>query len=182
MNRTKNIVLHNPYTLVTVPVMQALLRQPVWLVRQHYPRGLVTGDAPGTHSLLLTYYDGTNHLDIHRSRFHYEQLHHDRYGFRYDGSNQLHRDRLLLAAQQLPGYKVYINLLNGPWLPPATLRQQLHQYLQQELPAWQYTPQQPLQVRLLDRYGKLFLHLRWKGHQTEVPLEAVETVRPCATI
>ena len=46
----------NPYTLLTPQILAALLRQPMYFVRQEYKRGIFVMDSEKTTSLLLTHY------------------------------------------------------------------------------------------------------------------------------
>ena len=47
----------NPYTLLTPELLAALLKQPMYFVRQEYKRGTFLYDTPAeNNSLLLTHY------------------------------------------------------------------------------------------------------------------------------
>jgi hypothetical protein len=47
MNFIKSVNMYNPYTLLNPVLLKALLQQPMYFVRQHYPRGaLPRNNAP----------------------------------------------------------------------------------------------------------------------------------------
>lgn len=171
---------YNPYVLLQPPLLEAMLRQPMFLVRQYYARGQHPMHESGTIPLLFTHYIH-HEVDTERALRHMRLLKKDPYRFLYDSTNPEHREKLFRAATQPAGYAVYVNLLPKAWKPSETLKRKISTYVQQQLPWWQYTAKDQLKVTLKDRYGELFLGLLWKHQQTEVNLEAIETFRPCAT-
>lgn len=169
--------MHNPYTLLHTTLLQAMLRQPMYFVRQHYPRGQTgANELP----LLLTHYP---HTDTGRERAerHLRLLGHDRYRFLYDSTLPGHREKLEKAAGQPAGYRVYINLLAKEWKAADRLKASISRYLLEYFPAWQYNHKDQLKVVLKERYGHLYLALLWKGQQTEVDLADIEHFAACAT-
>jgi hypothetical protein len=169
----------NPYTILTPALLQAMLKQPMYFVRQHYPRGGDFSNAPIT-PILLTHY--VHHdTDKERAERHMRLLMKDRYRFLYDSTIPGHREKLEKAAEQPAGYRVYINLLPKKWKPSETMKRKIAQYMASNLPAWKYSPADQLKVTLKERYGELFLALLWKGQQGEVHLDLVENPGLCAT-
>jgi hypothetical protein len=171
---------YNPYVLLTPEILVVLCRQPMFLVRQYFPRGHSSFDPPGTIPLLLTHYIH-HEVDAERARRHMRLLFKDRYRCLYNSADDEHRERLLKAAMQPAGYKIYINLLPGEWKASDTLKRKIGQYVQQRLPHWNYSPADKLKVTLKDRFGELYLSLLWKHQQMEVHLDEIETGRVCAT-
>jgi hypothetical protein len=169
----------NPYTILTPALLKAMLKQPMYFVRQHYPRGGDFSNAPIT-PVLLTHY--VHHdTDKERAERHMRLLMKDRYRFLYDSTLPGHREKLEKAAEQPAGYRVYINLLLKKWKPSEILKQKIAHYMSSNLPAWKYSPADQLKVTLKERYGELFLALLWKGQQCEVHLDLVENPGLCAT-
>lgn len=170
----------NPYTLLNPELLAALMRQPLWFVRQHYPRGRAPFPPDTTLPLLLTFYlqDETGR---ERAQRHLRLLKKDPCRYLYDSTLPDHREKLGRAAAQPRGYRVYVNLLPGPWKPSETLKTHLNRYLQEYLPQWKPRGADHLKVILKERYGELYVVLHWKHHQTEVHLDLIENFSPCAT-
>jgi hypothetical protein len=166
----------NPYTLLTPPLLAAMLRQPMYFVRQYYPRGQQAPDAPPhTQALLLTHYCYTA-PDKERADRHLRLLHGDRFRLLYNSTVPEQLEKLQLAAQQPAGYQVYINLLPKEWQAGSELKAKIDCYLSSHFPAWSYQHGDKLNVVLRERYGQLYLGLLWKGQAAEIPLEAVEDI------
>lgn len=154
--------------------MNALLQEPKLIVRQHYPRGNAGND---TIPLLLTYYYKNNDIDVNRANLHLKQLQEDKYRFLYDTENEEHRKKLLIAAEQPQGYRIFINLLPARWQPSTSLRRKIHAYVQKRYEK-KNSKTQKINVQLQDLYGKLYLLLSWKENKAEVLLEEVENTDP----
>mgnify|MGYP003348363068 CR=1 FL=1 len=157
-----------------------MARQPLYLVRQHYPRGADPASVKCTTPLLLTHYTQLE-TDRERAQRHMRLLKKDPCRFLYDSTDPVHRERLESAAAQPEGYRIYVNLLARPWKPSEKWKKKIDTYIRLHLGYWHYTSSGKLQVTLKDRYGDLFLGLSWKHHQTEVHLEDIENVLTCAT-
>lgn len=171
--------MYNPYTILTPALLQAMLRQPMYFVRQHFPRGGLPGTAACT-PLLLTHYIQAE-SDKERADRHMRLLLKDRYRYMYDSTSTADKEKLLLAASQPEGYRIYINLLQKKWKAPDTLKHKISDYVQTKLPWWSYSPKDKLNVTLKERYGELFIALLWRGQQTEVHLDDIENFSLCAT-
>lgn len=163
----------NPYVLLTPEILTALLRQPMYFVRQRYRRGAYLYDPPHIKSMLLTHY-GRHEVDKERADRHMRLLMKDPYRFLYDSSDPAHLEKLRKAAAQPEGCRVYINLLPKKWKPTDRLKMKISRYVREKIPWWSYSPAHKLNVTLKERYGELFIALLWKGQQTEVLLEEVE--------
>lgn len=163
----------NPYTLLTPGLLEAMLRQPMYFVRQEYKRGSRTGPDPEIKSLLLTHY-GRHEVDRERAERHMRLLMKDPCRFLYDSEDPLHLEKLRKASRQPEGYRVYINLLPKKWKPGEGFKLRLSRYVREKIPWWNYSPAHKLNVTLKERYGELFIALLWKGQQTEVHLDEIE--------
>ncbi len=170
----------NPYTLLTPAILDAMLRQPMYFVRQYYQRG---EDAFGNEKnipLLFTHY-AHHETDLERAYRHMRLLMKDSYRFMYDSCDPAHLEKLKKAAAQPAGYRVYINLLPAKWKAGDGLKRKISAYVSHKLPWWHYSPADKLKVTLKERYGELYIALLWKGQQTEVILPEIENFRLCAT-
>lgn len=171
--------MYNPYTILTPQILSAMLRQPIYFVRQHYPRGL-PNENDQIIPLLLTHY--THHeADKERAERHMRLLLRDRYRFLYNSNDETHVKKLIQAAMQPNGYRVYVNLLPKKWKANDALKMKIGRYVSARLSWWNYSPKDKLNVTLKERYGKLFIALLWRGQQTEVLLDDIENFSLCAT-
>lgn len=169
----------NPYTILTPVLLEAMLKQPMYFVRQQYPRGLdplMTEALP----LLLTHYPH-HEIEKERAERHMRLLFRDSYRLLYDSTNPEQAEKLRRAATQPPGYRIYVNLLPKAWKAGPALKLKIGSFVREKMPWWQYSTKDKLQVTLRERYGELFLLLRWKGQQTEVHLDDIEKFSLCAT-
>lgn len=157
-----------------------MLQQPMYFVRQSYPRGLDHFDDRQTQSFLLTHYEHKNDA-IERAERHMRLLLTDRYRFLYNSNNENHLEKLAIAATQPDGCKIYINLLPKAWKANEALKRKINNYLLHKFPWWNYSSKDNLKVMLKERYGKLYIILLWKGQQTEVDLDEIENFNVCAT-
>jgi len=171
--------MYNPYCLLSPEILEALLQQPMYFVRQHYPRGQQHPAATSL-PLLLTHYS-LHESDQERSERHIRLLWKDPYRFLYDSRLCEHREKLIRAATQPEGYRIYINLMPKKWKASDGLKTKVSRYLSHKLPWWHYSPADKLHVTLKERYGELFIALLWRGQQTEVLLEEIENFSACAT-
>ena len=168
----------NPYSLLTPEILAALLKQPMYFVRQEYPRGAFLYDNAEIKTLLLTHYP-KHEIENERAQRHMRLLWKDPYRFLYDSTKTDHLEKLRLAAQQPDGYRIYINLMQTKWKAGPALKLKIGSYVREKLPCWNYSTRDKLHVTLKERYGELFLALLWRGQQTEVLLEEIENYTPC---
>lgn len=171
--------MYNPYTILTPALLEAMLRQPMYFVRQQYPRGRDPLD-PKAFPLLLTHY-AHHEIEKERAERHMRLLFKDPYRHLYDSTHPPDLEKLYKAANQPEGYRIYINLLPKEWKANALLKIRIGNYVREKMPWWYYSPKDKLRVTLRERYGELYIALLWKGQQTEVHLEDLENFRPCAT-
>ena len=163
----------NPYCLLTPALLEAMLRQPMYFVRQYYHRGEWAAKKEGRIPLLISHY--THHeIDRERALRHMRLLKTDAYRFHYNSNNADHVEKLRKAAQQPEGYKIFTNVMPQKWEPSRELRLKTFQYLQQRFPSFTADNQTKLNIRLQDLYGKLYLFIRWKTTTVEVLADEVE--------
>lgn len=170
----------NPYTLLNQQILAAMLKQPMYFVRQQYVRGNFIYESKDTTSLLFTHY-AHHEIDKERAERHMRLLMKDPYRFLYDSTNEEHRIKLLTAATQPNGYRIYINLLPKKWKANEALKRKIGNYMLHRLSWWKFSPADKLKVTLKERYGDLYIALLWKGQQTEVHLDEIENFIPCVT-
>jgi hypothetical protein len=162
--------VYNPLSLLTPELMQALIKEPKLFVRQYYERGKMGDDIP----LLLTYYYKKNEKDVLRANMHMKILKRDKYRFLYDSENEEDQKKLLIAAGQPEGYRLYVNLLPKKWEAGDQLRKKLFLYMNQNFTWWQSARPAKVNIHLQDLYGQLYLYVTWQGHKAEIILDNIE--------
>lgn len=172
--------MYNPYSILTTEILEAMLRQPMYFVRQHFERGINTADKKDTIPLLLTHYIH-HETDKERAERHMRLLWKDPYRFQYDSSIPAHAEKLRIAATQPKGYKLFINLLPQKWKADEYLKKKINSYVVNKLSWWNYRHPDKLGVVMKERFGRLYIGLLWKGQQTEVDLEEIENFNLCVT-
>lgn len=171
--------MYNPYSLLTPQILHAMLKQPLYFVRQQYERGkdvFFNDRVP----LLLTHY-GHDEADRERAERHMRLLLKDPYRFLYDSNNPEHLEKLTRASLQPDGFRIFINLMPAKWKASDNLKMKINQYVRCKLPWWNYSPSDKLKVTLKERYGQLFVALLCRGRQTEVLLDDIEIFHVCVT-
>lgn len=171
-------MIYNPYTILTPGILDAMLKQPMYFVRQYYERGSEICRGKSL-PLLFTHY-GHHETDKERAERHMRLLLKDTYRYLYDSTDPAHFEKLKMAATQPQGYRVYINLLPKKWKANSSIKLKINQYVRMKLPWWNYSPADKLKVTLKERYGQLFIVLLWRGQKTEVLLEEIENFSLCA--
>jgi hypothetical protein len=169
----------NPYSLLTPEILSAMLKQPMYFVRQQYHRRkdlFHENNIP----LLLTHY-ARHETDRERAERHMRLLYKDPYRFLYDSHEPSHLEKLYKAALQPDGYRIFINLLPKEWKANDSLKIKISRYVREKMPWWNYSPADKLKVTLKERYGELLIALLWRGQQTEVLLDEIENFSVCAT-
>ena len=169
--------MYNPFVLLTPQILEAMLRQNMYFVRQYYPRGLGEKDKDGTISLLFSHYI---HYPVEKERSlkHYRVIKDDPFRFIYDTTITGHKEKLRAAAAQPEGYRIYTNLLPKKWVCPLMIRRKLDIYMEERFEWWKFNRNNNLKIQLQDLYGELYLLLNWKGNKVEVILGEVETLSP----
>jgi len=162
--------MYNPLSLINPVLMEALLKEPRFFVRQYYERGKTSTDIP----LLLTYYHKEDEKDPLRANLHMKLLKDDKYRFLYDSEIGDHHKKLLIAATQPKGFRIYINLLPKKWKASNELRKKLAAYAKKHFQWWPGEGPVNVRLQLQDLYGQLYLLVNWQGHRAEILLDNVE--------
>jgi hypothetical protein len=172
--------MYNPYTILNTEILEAMLCQPMYFVRQYFKRGIRNEDDKNIIPLLFTHYIH-HETDNERAARHMRLLWDDPYRFLYNSTNPIHAAKLSIAANQPEGYKIYINLLPHKWIADECLKKKINSFVLHKLSWWNYAPTDKLNMVLKERFGRLYIGLLWKGQQTEVDLEEIENFDLCVT-
>ena len=163
----------NPYILLSPQLLEAMLKQPMYFVRQFYNRGFIEGD--NRVPLLFSHYSH-HEIDRERADRHMRLLWHDHLRFLYDSTKPAHVERLKQAAKQPKGYKIYTNVLPKAWETPRHIRNNVFHYVQKKFSVDSTVLNETLKIHLKDRFGDLYLALSWRGTKLEVTLDEIENV------
>lgn len=148
-----------------------MMRQPMYFVREYYPRGVE--DDQKIIPLLFTHYS-QHGVDNERAKRHFQLIKNDRYAFLYDTMNAEHTGKLKMAATQPGGFKIYVNVLPKVWAAPDHLKNQIYRYMLASFPEWEKDRNKKLKINIQDLFGKLYLLFTWKGNKIEVLLDEIE--------
>lgn len=165
----------NPYVLLTPELLNAMLKQPLYFVRQYYQRGENNFDNTNKIPILLTHYSH-HEIDSERAKRHMRLLWNDRLRFLYDSNNNEHLEKLKIAATQPRGYKIYTNVLVKDWVSPKHIKSKLYYYLTKTLHVDSKLTNENVRIHLKDLFGKLYLIVSWKGTKVEVLLDEIENI------
>lgn len=163
--------MYNPFVTLNEKLLQALLKQPLYFVREYYARGTENGKI--FIPLLFTHYS-TNGVETERAKRHYELLKKDPYRYLYDSSKITDVQKLKIAAKQPDGFKIYVNILPDVWTPSRHLKNQVFNYIVANFPGRKNEQSKKIKINIRDLFGKLYLEFAWKGNKVEVILDEIE--------
>ena len=163
--------MYNPFVILNEKLLNAMLRQPMYFVREYYSRGDETNGK--NIPLLFTHYSQYG-VDLEKAKRHYELIKKDPYRYLYDTTNDEHVQKLKIAAKQPGGYRIYVNILPKVWTAPNHLRNQIYKYMLLTYSDWEKDRNKKLKINIQDLFGKLYLLFTWKGNKVEVILDEIE--------
>jgi len=163
----------NPFVLLTPSLLNAMTTQPMYFVRQYYDRGINEFD--NKIPLLFSHYSH-HEIDEERAQRHMRLLKTDKYRFLYDSSNKEDLNKLMIAALQPSGYKIYTNLLLREWTPPKYIKIRVYFYLKEKLCIGSNLWNETIKIQLQDLFGQLYLRISWRGTKVEVLLNEIENI------
>jgi hypothetical protein len=144
-------------------------------VRQYYARGMETRLKASF--LLRAYEEGETEL----AQKHLQSIRTDPYAFLYDTENPEELRRLMTAARQPFGYKIYYAGKKGiDWKPPTVYQEKMKTYIQKTHPHWR-SPRNSgkIQIGLSEEFGRFFLHLVTEEEEDRIPFEEIENTNQC---
>lgn len=163
------LTMHNPFGHLSLKLLHALIDGGNrYFVRQTYRRGLNHLDPIQKAAFLFTHYK-----DQHSARMHYNFLHQDANRFIYDCNNADHAAKLDIAAKQVPGFPVYTPLLEKPWEPSEKMAERIRKYIGAHL-SWTPAREESVKADLFTEFGELFVNLKYRSHEIQVPLADIE--------
>lgn len=170
--------MYNPFPLLS----RGLLKDQVaggkrYFVRQTYSRGL--GPRLKAAFLLRGYLESEREM----AERHMAALGRDGNAFLYDATVQEHMGRLVVAADQPFGYKVFYAAKKGvDWKPPALYAEKIRIYINRHHPDWRGRQDAggrdagKIEVGLYEEFGELFLKFSHGQEEETIPFHIIETI------
>ena len=164
--------MYNPFPLLNEKLLQDKIGEGKrYFVRQHYPRGMETRLKA---SFLLRAYEEE---DMELAQKHLQSIKaDDPYAFLYDAENPEELKRLLTAARQPFGFKIYYAGKKGvDWKPPNAYQEKMKNYIRKKHPGWR-SPRHSgkIQVGLSEEFGRLFLTLSYEEEEDRILFDEIE--------
>lgn len=165
--------MHNPLALLSIELIMSLTKHHfVAFVRQSYPRGMDPGDTETIETFLIT-----PHKDLASANDHMQHIAADRRKHLYYIGIPEEMEKLLIAASQPKGYKVYVALLKDrKWKGGAQLEPKLKRYLQANT-RWRGKDGEMV-ADLYLHYGELMLKVVNPFGEISIPLSDIEKFDP----
>lgn len=163
--------MYNPFPLLS----EGLLRHEVakgkrYFVRQTFVRGM---NARLKAAFLLRAYPEAEkeHADQHVGA-----IPRDVHAFLYDAAIPEHLEKLLIAASQPFGYKIFYAAKKGmDWTPPPVYKEKVRHYINRHHPGWRGNPDgEKIQVGLYEEFGQLFIKFSYDGEEDTIPFDDIE--------
>lgn len=164
--------MHNPLALLSIELIMSLTKHHfVAFVRQSYPRGKHHLDTETIEAFLITPYK-----DLVMANEHMQHIAADHRKHLYYIGIPEEMEKLLNAASQPKGYKVYVALLKDrKWKGGAQLEPRLKRYLQANT---QWKGKNEMVADLYLHYGELMLKVINPFGEISVPLSEIENFDP----
>lgn len=161
--------MHNPFVLFSAKLLDSLIRSGNhFFVRQTYQRGMNDKQEHLRAAFLLTHYD-----DLISAETHFFALPNDPHRFLYDAANPEHYNKLLVAAAQPVGFRVFSPLMPQPWKPPTPMARQIRDYISEKM-NWTPARSDSVKADLFTQFGELFINLKFRNEELKVPLADIE--------
>src|SRR3954467_2064406 len=163
--------MHNPFPLYSQRLLDALIKAGhKYFVRQAYKRGINHFDSEQKGAFLISHYS-----DLSKAQQHFDALKDEEKRFLYDIANTEHLEKLKSAAQQPAGYKIYAPLLLQEWKPSRDIAEKIRAYINHKL-RWRPGREETIHTNLFIQFGELFITLKFRGYNEQVPLHDIENI------
>lgn len=164
--------MFNPYAIFSAKLLDAFVKSGKrYFVRQTFPRGLNKFNPMIKAAFLISHYSDTAGAGAH-----YNALEGDGNRFLYDWQDVEHKNKLIIASKNPPGYTIYANVWEVNWKSAITpeLKDQVRRYVASAL-NWRPARGEQLQFDIYAQFGEPYVKLKLRGMQeVKVKLEEIE--------
>jgi hypothetical protein len=162
---------YNPFPLLNAALLQDRIKAGKrYFVRQTYSRAMEPGIRA---SFLFRAYDATEKSVADE---HLQLLHEDPHAFLYDVTIKEQLEKLNIAAQQPPGFRIYYAGKKGiDWKPPQIYQEKIKHYIRRNHPAWK--PEKggdKIRAGLSEEFGALFLTFSFGDEEDRILFDEIE--------
>jgi hypothetical protein len=100
----------------------------------------------------------------------------DPHAFLYDSVVAEHGEKLMIAARQPFGYKIYYAGKKGiDWKPPPEYQEKMKHYIRKHHPGWRTVKEgEQIQIGLYEEFGQLLLKFSFVGEEEIMPFDNIE--------
>ena len=165
--------MFNPFHPFTPPLLDKFIKSgKPFFIRQFFSRGTDPLQENIKGSFLYSPYPNLADAEQHAGA-----LPHDQYVKVYDYSIEADRQKLLIAAQQPHGYKIYTNVFYDNWKDQITgpLKMKVKKYIDVQL-GWQPGGKEEVDFTIFVNYGTVYARLTFRKQEVRVELETIEKI------
>ena len=163
--------MFNPFTLFSRPLLDAFVQSgKQFFVRQQFQRA-----RDHFHVRIKGYFIITHYAEKGHAEHHFGAVSDDPYKFLYNWQDPEHQNKLIIAAAQPAGYKIYSSVFNQDWEKHITnpLKQKLRNYVEGKL-GWKPSVAETVGFDIYVHYGELFARLKLRTQEVRIKLEEIE--------
>jgi hypothetical protein len=164
--------MFNPFYPFTKQLLEGFLKyNKKYFVRQSFERGRNILDESIKEYFLVTHYGNlTTAMD------HFGAISHDPRRFLYDWNNPEHREKLLVAASNPNGYKIFASVLKPEYEKGTAkqLKNKLRTYINKI--GWYPKRDEGVSSNYELQFGELYIRLKYAGREAKVKFEEIENL------
>lgn len=165
--------MFNPLYPFTTDVLQATIQKGCrWFVRNTYPQAGSHFDEEVKGCFLMSHFN-----DFAKATTHYNSTAHDPHRFLYDSSKEEHKIKLLTAAGQPAGYKIY----SAYFLPDykkkigTDTKDKINRYVYLHT-NWKPSRGETMHIDFYLQFAAIFITLGYAGQQLKIKFEDIENL------
>lgn len=166
--------MFNPLYPFTEEVLNATVnRGCTWFVRNTYTGAFDHFDESIKGYFLITHFN-----DRSKAEAHYNSIAEDKNRFLYEWSNEEHKSKLLSAAKQPAGFKIYSSYFLPDFKKKITnnLKDKINRYMYRHTD-WKPGKGETVNIDFYLQFGSLYITMRYAGQQVKVKFTDIENLQ-----
>lgn len=166
--------MYNPFSFLSKPLLDAFVKSgKKYFVRQSFPRAKDHFDEG-----IKAYFIFTQYSEIDQALHHLNAISHDSSKFLYEWDNPEHRQKLCVAADNPPGYKIYACVLNKHWGKQieSSIKEKTRGFIDKNI-GWKPRRSDTVKFILSVDNGELYANLKLGAEEVRVKLEEIENFK-----